>query len=167
MREFALTLSAAVVMSAVLSLTLTPMLCGQYLRPPAPSTNRFMLALERGFVAIETSYARGLDRVMRHMRLTLDDIPGHSCLDRGALFDRAYGFLPSARHRVLERRHVTSQDASFGKISEKVEKVGRIIASDRDVEEIHLNVGGGSLNQSNFNVALTSRDGGRTAKATR
>ena len=67
-----ITLSAAVIMSILFSLTLTPMLCGQYPRPPkhadqplhAGARNRLRNALEAG-------YARGLDRVMRHMPLTL------------------------------------------------------------------------------------------------
>ena len=45
MREFAITLSAAVVMSIIFSLTLTPMLCGQFLKAPAPARGWFMLSL--------------------------------------------------------------------------------------------------------------------------
>ena len=59
MREFALTLSAAVVMSLLLSLTLTPMLCGQFLKRRNRPPTGLMLALERGFHALESSYARG------------------------------------------------------------------------------------------------------------
>ena len=62
MREFALTLGAAVVVSMVLSLTLTPMLCARFLkRARAADRSAFMRALEAGFVRLEESYARGLD----------------------------------------------------------------------------------------------------------
>jgi hydrophobe/amphiphile efflux-1 (HAE1) family protein len=165
MREFAVTLSAAVIMSIIFSLTLTPMLCGQYLKPPQPSPNRFMLALERGFKALESAYAHGLDRVMRHMRLTLAGFLATAALTVILYLLVPTGFFPQQDTAFLNGVTVTSQDASFAKTSEKVVEVGRIIANDPDVEEVHFNLGGGSVNQSNFNVALTSRDSGRSATA--
>ncbi|HEX4181686.1 MAG TPA: efflux RND transporter permease subunit, partial [Caulobacteraceae bacterium] len=61
MQEFAITLSAAVVVSVVLSLTLTPMLCGQFIKPPKPPSNRILRALDGGFHRLESAYAKGLD----------------------------------------------------------------------------------------------------------
>jgi HAE1 family hydrophobic/amphiphilic exporter-1 len=165
MREFAVTLSAAVVMSVVFSLTLTPMLCGQYLRAPTPADNRFLILLERLFVAVEVGYARGLDRVMRHMRLTLLGFLATVVLTGILLMMIPTGFFPQQDTAFLNGVTVTAQDASYAKTSAKVQEVGRIIASDPDVEEAHFNLGNGSINQSNFNVALTSRDSGRTASA--
>ena len=71
MREFAVTLSAAVGLSLVLSLSLTPMLCALFLRVPKPAANRVTRALETGFRNLENGYARALDAVLRHQLLTL------------------------------------------------------------------------------------------------
>src|SRR5258707_11520436 len=56
MREFAVTLSAAVLVSMALTLTLTPMLCSRFLRPPRPHSNRVMIALEKGFAWLDERY---------------------------------------------------------------------------------------------------------------
>ena len=59
-------------MSVVLSLTLTPMLCGQFLKRPEPPSNPFIRRRSSaGFRWLEAGYARALDVVLRHMRLTL------------------------------------------------------------------------------------------------
>jgi HAE1 family hydrophobic/amphiphilic exporter-1 len=166
MREFAVTLSAAVVMSIVFSLTLTPMLCGQYLRAPQPAHSRLMLALEHGFQALESGYARGLDRVMRHMPWMLAGFLATAALTIVLYSLVPTGFFPQQDTAFLNGVTVTSQDASFAKTNAKVEQVGRIIARDPDVEEVHFNVGGGGgVNQANFNVALRPKDAGRRATA--
>ena len=71
MREFAVTLSAAVILSLVLSLTLTPMLCAKFLKAPQPPSNPFTRMLEKGFRNLEDGYARALDMVLRHQPVTL------------------------------------------------------------------------------------------------
>jgi HAE1 family hydrophobic/amphiphilic exporter-1 len=165
MREFAITLSAAVVMSIVFSLTLTPMLCGQFLKAPAPASSRFMRALEAGFRALENGYARALDRVMRHMRATLAVFLSTAALTILLYAVVPTSFFPQQDTAFLNGVVTTSQDASFGKTGSKVEQVGRIIGADPDVTEVHFYMGGASVNQANFSVALSSRDGGRKASA--
>src|ERR1700749_4667537 len=76
MREFALTLSAAVVISVALSLTFTPMLCGKFLKAPEPPKNPIMKGLENGFHSMERGYARMLEVVMRHKLITLFTFAG-------------------------------------------------------------------------------------------
>ncbi|MEO7207988.1 MAG: efflux RND transporter permease subunit [Steroidobacteraceae bacterium] len=165
MREFAITLSAAVVMSLLLSLTLTPMLCGQFLKAPQPATSGFMLTLEHGFKAIESGYARGLDWVMGHMRLALAVFVGTAVLTVIVYTLVPTGFFPQQDTAFLNGVVQTSQDASFAKTVEKVQQVGRIIAEDPDVVESHFNIGSGSVNQANFNTALTIRGEGRSVSA--
>jgi HAE1 family hydrophobic/amphiphilic exporter-1 len=165
MREFAITLSAAVVMSILFSLTLTPMLCGQFLKAPAPASSRFMRALEAGFKALEAGYARALDRVMRHMRATLAVFLGTAALTILLYTVVPTSFFPQQDTAFLNGVVTTSQDASFGKTGSKVEQVGRIIGADPDVTEVHFYMGSASVNQANFSVALSSRDGGRKASA--
>ncbi|HEV2703566.1 MAG TPA: efflux RND transporter permease subunit [Steroidobacteraceae bacterium] len=165
MREFALTLSAAVAMSLVFSLTLTPMLCGQFLAAPKPATGRVMRALERGFLAIESSYARGLDWAMARKRLTLAVFIGTMVATAIAYRFIPTGFFPQQDTAFLNGVVQSSQDASYEKTAQKVQEVGRIIASDPDVTEVHFTIGSGSINQANFNAALTIRGEGRTVTA--
>ena len=100
MQEFALTLSAAVVVSIVMSLTLTPMLGGRFLKEPKPASNWFTRGLERGFARLEKSYAHALDVVLRHMRHHLRRLPGDDGPRRHPLRHRADRLLPAAGHRL-------------------------------------------------------------------
>ena len=112
MREFALTLSAAVVVSIVLSLSLTPMLAAQFLRPPEPASNGFIRALEQGFHRIETSYAWALDIVLRHMRITLAVFLVTAAAAVVLYATVPTGFFPQQDTGFLTGVFVTSQDAS-------------------------------------------------------
>ncbi|HEX4095668.1 MAG TPA: efflux RND transporter permease subunit, partial [Caulobacteraceae bacterium] len=71
MQEFAFTLAAAVALSVALSLTVTPMLCARFLKPPAPPRTPFMKALETGFQRLDSGYSRALDWVLKHELLTI------------------------------------------------------------------------------------------------
>ncbi|WP_347900521.1 efflux RND transporter permease subunit [Pseudomonas purpurea] len=71
-REFSITLAAAIVVSLVVSLTLTPMLCARWLKPHAPGQeNRLQRTSQRVNDWMVKGYARSLDWVLRHRRLTL------------------------------------------------------------------------------------------------
>nr|WP_279236694.1 efflux RND transporter permease subunit [Dyella sp. RRB7] len=72
LREFSVTLAVAVVISAIVSLTLTPALCGKFLKHEAPGEHvpgRMELALERFDKGFQRAYERALDWAMRHRRL--------------------------------------------------------------------------------------------------
>ncbi len=165
MREFAITLSAAVLISLLLTLTLTPMLCGRFLKPPTPPTNRFTRTIDHGFHALEGSYARGLDRVLRHKLLTLIVF---ICTVVGAiiLYATAHtGFFPQQDTGFLSGVMITSQDASITKTSGKIEQVAKVIGADTGVAGIGLFVGSSGANQANLFVALKPKDEGRKASA--
>src|SRR3977135_999387 len=70
-REFALTLTIAVVTSAVVSLTLTPMMCARLLRHTDGGENRVTRVFNRAVDRTVEAYGRGLERVLRHQTLTL------------------------------------------------------------------------------------------------
>ncbi len=102
MREFALTLSAAVVISVILSLTLTPMLCAQLPKPARAADQRLHQgALETGFNKIETGYARGLRRgAWSTSSLTMAVFAFTLILTVRALRHLADRLLPAAGHRL-------------------------------------------------------------------
>jgi HAE1 family hydrophobic/amphiphilic exporter-1 len=164
MREFALTLSAAVVLSVTLSLTFTPMLCGKFLKAPEPPKNPLMKGLERGFHNLERSYAKGLDVVMRHKPLTLAVFIATALLSVVLYATASTGFFPQQDTGFITGSVQTSQDSSYTSTNAKAREAIRIMAEDPDVAEAHYNIGGNATNAL-VNVALRSRDAGRTATA--
>jgi HAE1 family hydrophobic/amphiphilic exporter-1 len=165
MREFALTLSAAVIVSLLLSLTLTPMLAGRFLRPPDPEPKGFIRALEQGFAYIESSYARALDVVLRHMRITLAVFLATAALAVVLYATVPTGFFPQQDTGFINGVMITSQDASFAKTSQKALVVADVLRADPAVAGIGMFVGGGGANQANIFISLAPKDEGRTASA--
>src|SRR4029077_6827739 len=71
LHEFAVVIGAAVIVSGIVSLTLTPMLCSRFLRPPHGGHNRLYAASERVFDGMLHLYERTLTWTLRHGRLTM------------------------------------------------------------------------------------------------
>jgi HAE1 family hydrophobic/amphiphilic exporter-1 len=165
MQEFALVLSAAVAMSVILSLTLTPMLCARFLRTPKPPTHRVMIALERGFHRLEASYARALDRVLAHKRLTMAVFIVTLGLTVVLYATSKTGFFPQQDTGFVQGTLVTAQGSTHAYTDLKAKQVTQIIAADPDVDEFHY-VFGGDPSQAFLNVGLRSRQAGRKASAT-
>lgn len=163
MREFALTLSAAVVLSLLLSLSLTPMLCGQFLRAPSPPSNRFTQALERGFNHIETGYARALDGVLRHMPIMLGVFLATMAGAVLLYVTVPTGFFPQQDTGFISGVVVTSQDASFDKMTRKLHDVANVLQQDPGIAAFGMFIGTSSTNQANVSIALKPKDSGRTA----
>jgi HAE1 family hydrophobic/amphiphilic exporter-1 len=165
MREFAVTLSAAVLVSMALTLTLTPMLCSLYLKPPQPPQHAFTRALDRGFRRLEQAYYTALDRVLEHKRATLVVFIATVGL-AGYLYATARtGFFPQQDTGFLTGVMLTSQDASFAKTREKAQLVGQVISQDPAVAGFGMFVGSGGANQANLFIALKPKDSGRKANA--
>jgi len=72
LHEFAVTIGVAILVSGFVSLTLTPMLCSRFLRPPSSEYHGYLYQVtERWFEALLGGYRRSLEGVMRHRRLTM------------------------------------------------------------------------------------------------
>jgi hydrophobe/amphiphile efflux-1 (HAE1) family protein len=165
MREFGLTLSAAVVVSIGLSLTLTPMLAGQFLKEPKPASNAFIKALERGFNWIESHYVTALDVVLRHTRLTLAVFIVTVLLAIGLYAVVPTSFFPQQDTGFLNGAFVTAQDASFDKTQAKALDVAKVLQTDPAIEAFGVFIGGQGVNQGNLFVSLKPKDSGRKATA--
>ncbi|HZC15361.1 MAG TPA: efflux RND transporter permease subunit, partial [Caulobacteraceae bacterium] len=164
-REFAITLSAAVMLSLVLTLTLTPMLCARFLKPPLPPSNWFTRMLETSFHNLERSYARALDFILRFKLPTLI-VFIITIIVAGILYvTSSTGFFPQQDTGFLTGVMLTSQDASFQKAQTKVKAVAHVVSQDQDVAGFGMFVGGGGANQANMFIALKPKDAGRKASA--
>ena len=100
MQEFALTLSAAVIVSICMSLTLTPMLAGHFLRMPKPPSNWFTRGLETGFTRLERGLRPGAGRGAAAYADHPGGVPGDHGLRGVPLRHRAHRLLPAAGHRL-------------------------------------------------------------------
>jgi HAE1 family hydrophobic/amphiphilic exporter-1 len=165
MQEFAFTLAAAVIVSIGLSLSLTPMLCARFLKKPEPASNPFILALEHGFNRLEKSYARGLDFVLRHMRVTLATFVATAAAAMALYATVPTGFFPQQDTGFIQGTMVSSQDSSFAKTSRKAEEVADVLRRDPEVAGVGVFIGSSSANQANVNISLKPKDDGRTASA--
>ena len=106
-REFAVTLSIAILISMVVSLTTTPMMCAYVLRPPQHAARRdgSSAASERGFAALQRFYGRSLGLVLRHPLADDAGLPGDRAPQHLSLRDDPQGLLSAAGHRPHRRRH--------------------------------------------------------------
>jgi hydrophobic/amphiphilic exporter-1 (mainly G- bacteria), HAE1 family len=165
MREFAVTLSAAVLVSLALTLTVTPMLCAQFLKPPTPPTGRVTRWLSDGLKRLETGYATYLDVVLKHKFTTLMVFCASLALAVVLYATASTGFFPQQDTGFLSGVMLTSQDASFAKTSLKVNAVAQVLGSDPDIAGFGMNIGQSSANQANMYIALKPKTSGRTASA--
>jgi HAE1 family hydrophobic/amphiphilic exporter-1 len=163
MREFAVTLGAAVILSLFLSLTLTPMLCAKFLKAPKPPSNFVTQMLEKGFRNLEAGYARSLDFVLRFKFMTLVIFMGTMAVAVYATVST--GFFPQQDTGFLSGVMITSQDASFTKSKQKGQAVAKVLSQDPAVAGVAMFIGSSSVNQAFLYITLEPKDSGRTATA--
>jgi len=141
-REFAVTLSATILISAVVSLTLTPMLCAKLLRHTAPADQgRFYKSSERVFERIIAFYERTLDWVLERRGLTL--IVAVSTLVVTALLFLAVpkGFFPVQDTGEIQAVSEAGQTVSFAKMAGLQQKLVATILENPAVESLSSFIG--------------------------
>ncbi|HEY2621292.1 MAG TPA: efflux RND transporter permease subunit [Acetobacteraceae bacterium] len=147
-REFAITLSMAVLISGVLSLTLTPMMCAQFLRrdPPDHRPNALFRWTEHGFDATRDCYLRSLDWVLRHRTATLF-CTGLTLVATIWLYVVIpKGFLPQQDTGLLVGVTDAAQDISFATMAERQRALAEAVARDPAVRTVDSFVGVGTVN---------------------
>ena len=133
LHEFAITIGAAVLVSGVVSLTLTPMLCSRFLKPPHAGQNRLYDASERFFDGMLHGYDVTLQWVLRHPRVTMVTLL-LTFVVTGVLFYRIpKGFIPTEDNGTIFAFTETAQDISFDAMTEKQKAVAEIIRSDPSI----------------------------------
>jgi HAE1 family hydrophobic/amphiphilic exporter-1 len=150
LHEFAVTIIAAVLISGLVSLTLTPMMCSRILKPHDPNARhgRLYMAFERAFDAMRDAYDLTLGWALAHQRSVLLAFLA-ICVATGVLFARApKGFLPSEDSGQLFCFFEGPQDASFEAMSGLRKQVVDIIRRDPNVEAVMAFVGAGGINAS-------------------
>jgi multidrug efflux pump len=141
-REFAVTLAVTILVSAVVSLTLTPMMCAKILKhKPDAQQGRFFRASERGFEAIIAFYGKTLTWVLRHQTMTLF-VAVLTLAATVLLFIRIpKGFFPIQDTGVIQGVSEAEQTVSFEAMTARQEALAKIILKDPAVESLSSFIG--------------------------
>jgi len=142
-REFAVTLSAAIFVSMLLSLTTTPMMCAALLRPLGKEHHGwFSTRSERAFNALATAYANTLQVALRHKRITLLVAVGTLALNVYLYVLIPKGFFPQQDTGRLSGNIQAAQDVSFQTMEKTLKHVMGIMREDPDVAYVTGFIGG-------------------------
>ncbi len=144
-REFAVTLSVAIVISMVVSLTTTPMMCSRILRPHSEEKHgRIFQASERVFQWIMGHYETSLTWVLRHQRFTLGVAIGTMLATIGLYIVIPKGFFPQQDTGRVTGAIQAAQDISFAGMEKLMTQYVAVVQADPDIENVTAFVGSGN-----------------------
>ena len=159
--EFAVIIMAAILISGVVSLTLTPMLCSRFLKPPGARQNAFQRSSEKVFDGMRDLYGWTLRGVLRHRFLTMLTAAGTLAATIYLYGMVPKGFIPSQDTGQLSGTTEAPQDISFDGMVMRQKEAAAVIQADPDVEAFASSVGQGggisSGNQGRFTIRLRPR----------
>ena len=160
-REFAVTLSVAILVSLVVSLTTTPMMCARLLKASSPAERQgwFYRSTERAFDWILAWYERSLGAVLRHQRVALL-VTLATMVATSYLYVRIpKGFFPQQDTGRLNGSIQADQDTSFQAMQQRVTQLADIVRHDPSVDSVLAYAGGGGVqNSARMFVSLKPRE---------
>ena len=160
-REFAITVTAAIAVSVVVSLTLTPMLCSRFLKKHEERHGRLYRLIEGGFDSLVDGYKRMLDVVLRHQFITLM-VFFLTIGVTGVLFVAVpKGFFPTQDTGLITGIAEGAQDVSPAEMKKLQVAVAQVVMRDPDVASLGSFFGSGSgntLNTARFFIGLKPRE---------
>jgi len=166
-REFAVTLSTSIVVSMMVSLTTTPMMCAYLLKSQrAESHGRLYTATEKGFDWVLSLYRRTLHWVLGHPIPTLVVLFLTIALNVVVILKIPKGFFPVEDTGALSGSVQGPQDSSFPAMDNAIQQIGGVIKKDPAVANVIAFTGGnGATNTGSMFVALKPLGVGRTSSA--
>jgi hydrophobe/amphiphile efflux-1 (HAE1) family protein len=161
-REFALTVTASIAVSAFVSLTLAPMMCSRFMQRASDEHGWLYRVIEAGFEAMASFYRRTLDIVLRHQAITLGVFFATMALTVVMAVQIPKGFFPIQDTGVISAFAEGAQDISPDEMMQLLRKMGEVIQRDPDVSAFALFTGstGGAqtANTGRGFIALKPRD---------
>ena len=141
-REFAITLSVTILVSAVVSLTLTPMMCSRLLKSThGRKQSRFYLASEKAFQSIIAFYGRTLKRVLEHQTATLLVAAATLVLTILLYIFIPKGFFPVQDTGIIQGISEAAESVSFPAMADKQQQLSHLILQDPAVESLSSFIG--------------------------
>jgi multidrug efflux pump len=154
-REFSVTLSVAIAVSLVVSLTATPMMCAKLLRPQSESKHgRFYQASEAAFNWILKGYEKSLGWVLRHQPLTMLVALATMAATVFLYAKIPKGFFPQQDSGRLTGTIQADQDTSFQAMQKKLAQFVDTVMHDPNVESANGFLGGGTVNAGRMFISL-------------
>ncbi|HMH13892.1 MAG TPA: multidrug efflux RND transporter permease subunit [Edaphobacter sp.] len=162
-REFAVTLSVTILVSAVVSLTLTPMMSAKLLKhTPASEQNAFYRKSEEFFDYVIAKYAVGVRWVLRHQTLTLLVTLATFVLTVFLYIIVPKGFFPVQDTGVILGITEAPQTISFPSMAVRQQQLAKVILEDKDVESLSSFIGidatNSTLNSGRIQINLRDRE---------
>jgi multidrug efflux pump len=147
-REFAVTLAVTIILSAVVSLTLTPMMCSRILRhsPPKEKQGRIFRASERVFESMIAFYGRTLKWVLGYQTITLLVAAATLVLTIVLYIVIPKGFFPTQDTGVIQGISQAPATISFAAMQQKQQQLAHIILQDPAVESLSSFIGADGTN---------------------
>lgn len=162
-REFAVTLAVAILISAVVSLTLTPMMCARMLSHESlRKQNRFSRASERFFERVIAKYGEWLKVVLNHPMLTLGVALSTLVLTVLLYIFIPKGFFPIQDNGLIQGTVQAPQSVSFSEMAQRQQKLAAEILKDPDVASLSSFIGvdgtNATLNSGRLQINLKPLD---------
>ena len=150
-REFAVVLSVAIMVSLVISLTATPMMCSRLLRHVRDEKHGLAYRIsERAFAAVLRGYERSLAWVLEHSRLTLAVLVFTIALNIFLFWIVPSGFFPQQDNGIVFGGIQGSQDISFQAMQSATARIVSIVKTDPAVQNVMAFTGGGGATNGGF-----------------
>jgi len=156
-REFSITLSVAVVVSLLVSLTTTPMMCSRLIRPANPHPGRLFRASERAFEAVLNAYARSLRWALRNRGLVMVLLAATVVFNIYLFAKIPKGFFPQQDTGRLQGGIQADQAISFQSMSGKLKQFTQIVKADPAVDTVVGFTGGGQTNGGFIFISLKAK----------
>ena len=154
-REFSVTLAFAIVVSTVVSLTLTPMICAHFVRkPPSPNATWLDRAVEFVMAELIREYSLSLRTVLRHRALTLVVMAGVIGLTAFLYVKTPKGYFPADDTGLIWGGTLASTEASFQTMYELQQKATDIVMADPAVAGVGSSIGTSGYNASSNRGSL-------------
>src|SRR5215212_2604625 len=148
--EFSLTLTFAIAISTVVSLSLTPMICAHFVKaPPSPRATWLDRVVEKVLSRALAAYASSLDVVLRHRFMTLLVFLATIALTAGLYVKTPKGFFPQDDTGLIFGGTRASPDISFKAMAELQQRAAEIVLADPAVAAV-----GSSIGTSGFNASV-------------
>jgi hydrophobic/amphiphilic exporter-1 (mainly G- bacteria), HAE1 family len=159
-REFAVTITAAILISGIVSVTLTPMLCSRFLRVNAlRAKGRFAAFMERMFNATHRAYERSLRLTLRHRPAMLLVFAAVLAATVRMFVIVPKGFIPDQDNDSMNINLRAAQGTSYFEMVKNARQVAGIVSRNPYVDTFFVSTGGGTsaMNTARLNIQLTPR----------